>query len=547
MEREIYCPEDPDSSIVWGGGAVFITNASSPVFANCVFERNYGQEGSAIYASWGSSAVFENTVFRANTSNAGSGTIHARYFCDLVIRDCTFEDNVQGLAGGGVMLAFECDALIERSTFRNNSTPNLAFGMGGAIYTMYSRTTIRDCHFEDNTSLWRGGAIQAVGTYASFWGEDYLYVSYATIERCTFVNNWGRLRGGAIVLQRGAIRDCTFDGNHSFQGGALWGLPDTEDLLGGVTEAVGCTFRENRAQSSRGGAVMVQGKMLFAAGNEALRGGAVVLGTLPGDPEGIQFPDLTFSDCLFDANDGNEGGAIYAGDDNVIGKFERCTFVRNTSPLGSAIRLRSEAGSQAYVSFESCILDGNVGSAAVSVDEDDYAVFSCSDIFGHPDGDWTGSIAGQLGVNGNFSVDPLFCLLRNPEEPWSLKDSSPCLPGQHPAGGDCGRIGAFDAGCSLVAVGDGGTPPVAALLKALPSPFRTSVDFVLATAAAMPGEVRVLDVTGRVLRNLPIAAAATSVRWDGTDGRGQAVPAGVYFIEARRAQSVLHERVLRLP
>jgi hypothetical protein len=72
-------------------------------------------------------------------------------------------------------------------------------------------------------------------------------------------------------------------------------------------------------------------------------------------------------------------------------------------------------------------------------------VVRCCDIYGNGEGDWVGCIADQLGIDGNISVCPSFCLMGN----WSLGlcDGSPCLPGNHPDGYDCGLIGAQGEGC----------------------------------------------------------------------------------------------------
>ena len=75
---------------------------------------------------------------------------------------------------------------------------------------------------------------------------------------------------------------------------------------------------------------------------------------------------------------------------------------------------------------------------------------SCSDVFGNTDGDWVGCLSGQGTLNGNFSADPLFC--NRSEYDLTLAAYSPCLPGNHPAGWDCGLIGALGQGCGPVAL-----------------------------------------------------------------------------------------------
>jgi len=66
-----------------------------------------------------------------------------------------------------------------------------------------------------------------------------------------------------------------------------------------------------------------------------------------------------------------------------------------------------------------------------------------------------------------------------------------------------------------------------------PNPFsrRTSVNYELAQHG--PVELTVHDVSGRLVRRLesgPRHRGFHAARWDGTDGRGRNVPAGVYFV-----------------
>ena len=57
-----------------------------------------------------------------------------------------------------------------------------------------------------------------------------------------------------------------------------------------------------------------------------------------------------------------------------------------------------------------------------------------------------GCLVAQDTIDGNFSADPLFC---NPDAgDFTLAADSPCLPGQHPHGDDCGLIGALGQGCA---------------------------------------------------------------------------------------------------
>jgi hypothetical protein len=95
----------------------------------------------------------------------------------------------------------------------------------------------------------------------------------------------------------------------------------------------------------------------------------------------------------------------------------------------------------------------------IGLDDGDHAclVLSCCDIHGNEGGDWVGYIADQNGVRGNFCADPLFCgavdgstpTINAGASPHSLHANSPCLPGNHPYGYECGLIGAHGQGCGI--------------------------------------------------------------------------------------------------
>jgi hypothetical protein len=77
-------------------------------------------------------------------------------------------------------------------------------------------------------------------------------------------------------------------------------------------------------------------------------------------------------------------------------------------------------------------------------------VLRCCDVYGNAGGDWGPETGGQLGQEGNISVDPFFCDLAHGD--FSLAADSPCLPGNHPTGYNCGLIGALGQGCGPIAL-----------------------------------------------------------------------------------------------
>jgi len=103
--------------------------------------------------------------------------------------------------------------------------------------------------------------------------------------------------------------------------------------------------------------------------------------------------------------------------------------------------------------LERSVIANSLGGGAI-VCEIEFFLFgptlTCCDLFGNVGGDWTGYIADQLGVDGNFSADPLFCDTAGVD--LTLEECSPCLLGNHPDGYNCGDvIGAFGAGCECSA------------------------------------------------------------------------------------------------
>jgi len=77
--------------------------------------------------------------------------------------------------------------------------------------------------------------------------------------------------------------------------------------------------------------------------------------------------------------------------------------------------------------------------------------------------------------------------------------------------------------------GSASTPSVA--ISAAPNPFRGSVTMSLGLDADQVATVRVLDPSGRMVRELGDTVRSGNLTWDGTDAAGRELGAGVYFVE----------------
>lgn len=87
-------------------------------------------------------------------------------------------------------------------------------------------------------------------------------------------------------------------------------------------------------------------------------------------------------------------------------------------------------------------------------------------------------------------------------------------------------------------------------LRASPNPFRGAADVTLALPRAGAVDVRVHDVTGRLVRALANGTRAAgwhTVTWDGRDDAGGPAAAGIYFVRAAAGGSTATEKLVRLP
>lgn len=79
-------------------------------------------------------------------------------------------------------------------------------------------------------------------------------------------------------------------------------------------------------------------------------------------------------------------------------------------------------------------------------------IFQCNDIYEASSGLYVGECAGQNGINGNFSADAEYCGIDDSGN-YFLQSDSPCAPGNHPGGVECGLIGALGVNCGTVQCG----------------------------------------------------------------------------------------------
>jgi len=162
---------------------------------------------------------------------------------------------------------------------------------------------------------------------------------------------------------------------------------------------------------------------------------------LNGISNAVAYHTLAITDCTILGN-AQDGVHLDAGPTwgESYAKIHSCT-ISNNHLDGLSFH------STGICSLSNTIVSSNQQSG-VDYAYADSIICACTDIFDNSLGDWVGDIYTQFGENGNFSLDPLFCA---PEDSiFRLNPSSPCLPGNHPQGTDCGTIGARGVGCGSV-------------------------------------------------------------------------------------------------
>jgi hypothetical protein len=190
---------------------------------------------------------------------------------------------------------------------------------------------------------------------------------------------------------------------------------------------------------------------------------------------------------------GGSGGAV-AGVASSF-RLESSTLVSNHAKVrGSAVYL---AGISNVVLERSVAVFGTGAGGAFARLGPGTGTASCSDVFSNAGGDFTGPLAGQGSISGNFSADPLLCDVDDPQ--LGLAPLSPCLP----ANNVCGvLIGASESLCEGFGI----------VVTTIPAGLQITVDGVVGVSPRMfdwePGTMHTIGTTaglrGADARRVPV-------------------------------------------
>jgi len=358
-----------------------------------------------------------------------------------------------------------------------------------------------------------------------------------TVTDCVFSECFGELGGGVACQGTAAPRfiRCRFEADSAGIGAGAWATNDATPTF----EA--CVFSGNHCRIEAGGislqysASVVMRDCVFMDNAGGYRGG----GLLADDNSIVDVTGSTFV-----SNTSSGGGGAYCCAASR-GTFRDCTFQANAAAQGAQLC----CGCMAIATLENCLLTFGIHGAGVHCWSSGEAHLACSDVFGNAAGDWVGYIATQAGVEGNISADPVYCDAAARD--LTLHAGSPCLAGHHPAGYDCGLIGAWGLGCPSVDTPEDAPSPTAwRLAIAGANPFTGSTWIACRVPEAARGAaLAVFDLAGRRVRSLAPAglpAGAHRVAWDGNDDFGRPAPAGVYHVRLTGPGAGLEGRVCRI-
>jgi hypothetical protein len=229
-----------------------------------------------------------------------------------------------------------------------------------------------------------------------------------------FIDNLGDV-GSAMYSDSDVVLDrVMFDNNSA---GGIYAFGGTLFLTGGTATLTDVVFTGN-----------------ITTGGNANTYGVLLLGNCPAS---------TLTRVTLIGNESPYAPAVaFSGCSPTV---TNCTVYGNYTYPYSAVMCMDGASPI----LERTIIASNTGGPAFDCG-DGHPVLDCCDILGNEGGDWVGCIEDQLGINGNISANPLFCDPGNGD--LTLDCNSPCLPGNHPDGVDCGTIGAHGMGCGATSV-----------------------------------------------------------------------------------------------
>jgi len=374
------------------GGGIKCDSSSSPKIINNTISGNSGNDGGGIYCDLQSSPTISNNTIAGNSADNSSGGGISCSNSSPMISNNTITGNTTYHSSGGGISCYNSSPTIRNNTITGNS----AVFYGGGIYCYYfSSPTI------SNNTISGNSADRAGGIYCSGY-------SNATISNNTISGNSAHMYGGGI--------SCYFYSSPTISNNTISG----------------------NSANSGGGGISCRGYSNATISNNTISENSVV--DYGGGIYCYYYSNPTISNNTISGNSADRAGGIYCRDSSNPTISNNTISGNSASTNGAGLFLKNNSSP----SVENCIFAFNSGSEAIwCQDETSIPTLTCCDVYGNEGGDWVGCIDDQAGINGNFSLDPLFCDTATGD--YHLSWASPCLAWYNSC---CVLIGALDAGCS---------------------------------------------------------------------------------------------------
>ena len=326
----------------------------------------------------GSSSVIYNCVMSNNgengliTETGSAGTI--------TLRNCSIDSNqIAGIAitNAGIDM--------KHCTMRSNST---------GVKINYAGNIIDSCLFVDNRT-----ALEA---------EHYNFFVYNSVFRGT----GNGIIGG--VYSANIVRNCTFDN--------LTGL-----AFGGGVEAKNCIIKNcgmiaNAFGMSDDPEILIFDSCQIIDNYGGINGSSVELilknSTIKGNTGDFTFDSPSSSTkieyCLFADN----SSTLTCSDYHLLSAYNS-TFVGNNKHVFEV----SAWEKKEIITLENCLVSDNYGPAIINTRIEPYFNIECCDFYNNAGGNFI-NLPDQIGINGNISLDPMFCDPINGD--YTISWPSPC-------------------------------------------------------------------------------------------------------------------------
>ena len=234
-------------------GATESVNVNNCHFEDCAHNSQSASIGGIVRLEVeGLSHTFSKCTFENNTSSGSCAGIFV-IKGQLIANECRFVSNKAVSPGGAVYVGTSGKAILSGCDFIENSSDNYG---GAVVVTGSGMLTAENCLFDSNVTAVNGGAVH--------FNAYNPGVNVSKFTNCKFINNkaltsdstargMGSAVGSAGTNYAGYVEfeNCLFEGNSSYNGGALW------------TRTVGfrvanCSFIDNNSTNG-GGTVLIDG------------------------------------------------------------------------------------------------------------------------------------------------------------------------------------------------------------------------------------------------------------------------------------------------